>query len=329
MEITTLAKPRNRFYRDPRGKAFAVQATDLLILQLLNRYRYLPSTYIRAFLAHWGFPSKYYTDRFTLLRHEGGLIDCPDASWGAANARQRPAVYMLTKTGERELKRCGLYRPLTKTGEGFKHEFMRCLVEASFELGAIESGVRLITAPEILAHPSCPQSTRRSKTPFEIPDVSYTFVSPSGHRKSRTRKIAHDGEPLGFAFGDRTVFTPGREIDRDTEPGDSEDPFRTSWRDKFLSIRQADRDDLYRKRLGIPNNFIPFVTIGPYPMRHMMDILDDATNGRGSKIMLFTHIPDFTSFETFPPATGWALTSDWQRVGHEPFNFLRALAVPV
>jgi hypothetical protein len=49
---------------------------------------------------------------------------------------------------------------------------------------------------------------------------------------------------------------------------------------------------------------------------------------KGSRHILFTYVPEFKTFEAYPPTTGFMLEREWERAGYEPFDILEALAVP-
>lgn len=313
METTT----RSRFIAAPTGRAYRVTNKDVEVLCLLQRYRYLPSTYIFALL---GWVGHHHKHLLTKLRHEAGLIDCPNASWAAANARYRPAVYVLTQKGEALLKERGLYQPRKKTGREFNHELMVCLVQASFELGAREHALKLITAADILNHANCPVQTRHLKDPWSIP-VAFSF---NGHKLEEN--VETDGEFFGLRNADGTALLfPGFEADRRTEPLEPEDYDRSSIKKKFIKIREVASQRLYAKRYGLPAVIVPVITINEAHKHSLMRVLENITEGRGSKLFIFKSMPNFASFENFPPPDGHMVTEPWERVGNEPFNIISEL----
>ena len=321
---------RSRFVIEKRGTSHRITKTDLVILDLLQRYRYLPSTYLLTFLSQSGKTSAYYKKRLTHLRHELQVIDCPQASWHAANARYRPAVYMLTSKGVEALKQHGMFNPKPKSGEPFAHELMVNLFHASLELGVRDnSKLSFISSAEILGNSKCPEETRLEKRPFRVP-ISFFYTAPkSRHSVHIKTHIRHDGDPFGIAYteGGTTarIFFPGIEADRTTEPLSPEEYGRSSIRRKLYAIKEAAKNKTYRAHYGIPNYIVPFVTINPTHMYAMMALVNELSDGRGSKMILFKNIPDFSSFETFPPATDHFLSEPWQRVGYPPFDIVGEL----
>jgi hypothetical protein len=308
---------RSRFIATPKGAPYRVTAHDLDVLQLLQTYRYLPSNYIAALLAE---KSRWYKYQLAKLRHEAGLIECPNASWAAANARYRPAVYALTAKGMDLLKERGLYAPRRKTGREFNHELMVCLIQASFELSTREHGLEVIRAQDILDHPNCPAFTRLQKDPWSIP-VAFTF---NGHKLEE--QVETDGDFFGLARSTNTGRTallfPGFEADRRTEPLEPEDYERSSIKKKFIKIREVSKQHLYRSRYGLPNAIVPVITINEAHKRSLMRVLENITEGHGSKLFIFKSMPNFASFENFPPPTGHMVTKPWDRVGHPPYSIL-------
>lgn len=306
---------RSRFKATPSGKSYRVTKNDVLVLALLQRYRYLPSNYIAALL---GWKGEYYKDILTKLRHEAGLIDCPNSSWAAANARYRPAVYALTAKGEKLLKERGLYVPHPRTGYEFNHELMVCLIQASFELGAKQHGLEIISPQDILNHPNCPAATRYEKSPWRVP-IAYTY-----DRHAIEHHVESDGEFFGLARwsdGVRTALLfPGFEADRRTEPLEPEDYDRPSIKKKFIAYREIARQRIYQSRYGLPNAIVPFVTINETHKRAIMRVVEKLTDGKGSKLFIFKSLPNFASFENFPPPTGHMVTEPWERVGHPPYD---------
>ena len=311
---------RSRFIAKPTGKPYRVTANDLAVLQLLQRYRYLPSNYVAALI---GTASRWHKYQLMKLRHEAGLIECPNASWAAANARYRPAVYALTTKGEELLAERGLYESRRKSGREFNHELMVCLIQASFELGARERKLEVITARDILYHRNCPPHTRHEQEPWSIP-VAFTF---NGHKLEEY--VETDGDFFGLArtsgTGRAALLFPGFEADRRTEPLEPEDYERSSIKKKFIKIREVARQKLYQSRYGLPNAIVPVITINEAHKHSLMRVLENLTEGHGSKLFIFKSMSNFASFENFPPPTGHMVTEPWERVGHEPYSIIEEL----
>lgn len=317
------ASKRSRFVAQSSGRAVRITPYVLSVLELLQRFRYLPSTYIHALI---GGGETYYKDVLTRLFHER-YIGRPAASWAAANARYRPAVYELLEKGEQALKEHGRWRRRLKTGNSFPHELMVCLIQASFELGSREHGLQLIKAQDILDHPKCPLHTRHAKHPWAIP-ISFNY---NNGRETRyiEQFVETDGEFFGLArvhaAGRTTIIFPGFEADRRTEPLEPEAYERSSIKKKLLALRKIASSGVYQSRFGMPNAIVPFVTINETHMRSIMQVVERITDGKGSKLFLFRSLPSFATFEHFPPATGHMISEPWLRVGHSPYHILKEL----
>jgi hypothetical protein len=335
---------KRRVDYDPKGPPPRLTDPRLSILDLLQDFRYLPQSYIGKLLG-------YHTSIYRLggreyvryehlrkelwkLRKQGGWLRCPDIS------EDREAVYALTTRGEDELTRRGMYRGIEKSGKVFTEELASCMVRASFHIGAKEHGINIMSSEKILRNEECPETTRGAKEPFKFPvNFSYTTPKTKKHEPKTyniDRNIEHDCQPFGLwrpAEPDPIdKYIPGMEIDMDTEGYRITDYKRVSVQHHLLGILAATKSDTYKKHLGIPNALIPFVCVGAKRMEGAMKLLDDLTDGKGAKNILFAYIPDFRDGREFPPATGWAITKDWLRAGTEddgmplqPFNFLEEL----
>jgi hypothetical protein len=326
---------RNRFVVDDelektKDTPYRVTRNDVEILDLLQVYKYLPSTYLAAFL---DLHPAYLLNRLTILRHVAKLITIPTSSWHAANARYRPAVYQLTAKGRAVLAEKGRARRIFVTDEDFEHEFGTCLVAASFALGAREHPeLNFYDHEAILASKHCPTDTRLSKSPFKIPVTFIYHYEAQGkerHKELRTF-VKHDGLPFGFtnpAKPKAQMFFGGQEFDRHTESLTSTDYSATTISEKFQAMRALVSQDGYHEHYGIPNTFILWVTISEARMLSLMRTLEKATGGKGSEMHLFTHMPDFASFEALPPANGSMLTRKWKRVGYPDLDILENLGV--
>ena len=80
--------------RTSTGKRIELTERDLAIFALLERYRYLRSTFIHAFAG--GASETRFKERLGDLYHEGGYLDRPKAQWQFADARYMPVVYEAT-----------------------------------------------------------------------------------------------------------------------------------------------------------------------------------------------------------------------------------------
>jgi len=289
---------------------------DIALFKLLTRYTYLPSDYIIALLRGdkraWQHRLKHLTGSDYLAR--------PKQQRQHFHANYRPLVYALGERGFNALGERGAECERPRARGNFAHELMTNEVMASFELGARDSGVRVISWADILQSQSLPESTRRSPKPFHIPITITLDGQPIDTH------IAADGAPFGIerVVDDRRVYflCPGIEADCGTEPIDASDFARSSIYKKFVLYLAVEVQGAYRSHFGFPSFYVPMITTNETRARSMMDVLSRITGGTGSKIFLFKTFPAFTSFEKPGPPSGRMVTDDWQRVGYPPFNFL-------
>jgi hypothetical protein len=308
----------SRWTRDPvvdGGRVVVAYPTerDIEIFRLLNRYRYLPSDYIHAFL---GGNAKALARRLNLLSRKPNLyLSRPLQQRENASANHRPLIYELDERGVRVLRDLGASLPPKIYHRNFAHELMVAQIMASIELGTKgHRHARLISWSEILANPRTPLPTREAPSPASIP-VSFSF-----RNEAISLNLQADAQPFGLergSGGERAyLFFPGIEADCGTEPLDAGDADRSSIAKKISAYTAIAEQGIYHSHLGFPNFFVPIITSSTTRMHSMMRLLEKMTDGRGSKMFLFKTFPAFTSFEPPPKAGGHMLTEPWHRAGH-------------
>ncbi|NJO35193.1 MAG: hypothetical protein HC869_20895 [Rhodospirillales bacterium] len=102
--LTVTHARRSRLRRQSNGKRICLSPRDVEIFRLLDRYRYLRSSFICAF-----FPEADQTGlvkRLGDLFHEG-YLERPAQQYQYANALYLPAVYELNAQSEAVLRECG------------------------------------------------------------------------------------------------------------------------------------------------------------------------------------------------------------------------------
>lgn len=317
---------RSRMRRQPSGKRVELTPRDIEIFRLLARYRYLRSTFLRAFVG--GASETRFKERLGHLYHEGGYLNRPREQWQAVNARYQPAVYELEEKGEAILHGAG-WKDHTIPGisrqsragsnRHFAHGLMICEAHASIELGVRASrGARFITWPEILA--KAPEETRRAPTPLALPvHVSYTPA-----RSGTVQRVQFDLLPDGLFGLEYTRDDGGKtyrffalEAERMNRV-DSKNLTQTSWLKKVLAYRDVVARGTHRARLGIPNLLVLAVSPTQAHVDAMKKVVFEVTHGRGSALFLFRATPAFRGLEAASPAPGLYADS-WERAGHEPF----------
>lgn len=313
--METNRKLRSRMHAQSRGRRIELTQRDIEVFRLLDRYRFLPSNFIRAFV---GGSEGHHKARMTDLFHEGWLKK-PMPQWEAMNARYRFDTYELAGKAVAALTERGLLQPYRLgTGNAFRHELMVCLVMASFDLSARRAGVNFLSWKDVLAN--APATTRDAEAPFVIP-MSF---------EHQGRKFDKPLRPDGRFFGlrsKRTFWFPGIEVDRNYEPLHPFDLHsrHSSILGKFLQYRHFVRERMFETHLGMPNAFVPIVTINEQHMENMMALVLEVTDGHGFKWMLFKTIPDFASLERTIQPDASLLSGSWLRAGHPPLSLLLEL----
>jgi len=192
----SVRRRRSRMRRQSIGKRIELSARDLEIFELLDRYRYLRSTFLHALL---GGNRTRFIERLGDLYHEG-YIGRPAQQWQFANARYMPAIYDLDRKGERVLKEYGLLSddsPLLSKGRmgacrQFAHQLMIADILASIELGVRQiPALRFVGWREIIDR--APEATRELANPFRIP-VTFAYTPPRTRTPQRvTTTVVPDG----------------------------------------------------------------------------------------------------------------------------------------
>jgi hypothetical protein len=303
-------KGRSRFHANPRGKDIHPSRRDVAIFRLLNRYKYLPSDYIHAFVGgHLG----WLKNRLTDLRHEG-YLDCNLSQFKTANARYRPLVYELGSKGRSVLTEHGIpLRTFDFLTGPFAHDLMSCQAVSSLELGC-DPSLRFITPDEIL--------TKAPGKALAHPFKYRVEVSWKGERHE-IHNFSPDWEAFGFAktLRDGTKrynFVAGYETDAHTETLRPSELYHSSILKKILAYKKLAAEERFNEQLGVLNNLILILTVNETHKRNIMELVKEVCGD--TPIFLFKTIPNFSSFEKSPPPTPALLTEPWQRVGYPDFK---------
>ncbi len=335
--MSDLSKRRSRLYRQPTGKPVLLSKRDVEIFKLLNRYRYLRSTFLHAFLK--GERSRFIR-RLGQLYHEGGYIDRPKNQYNYANALYLPAVYELSNKGREVLRNRAGISPLaadrqagsTSEARNFAHALMVCDILASIEIGCIRSGsvpterdnemtsdglvgsrygsgysffrpaTRFITQEEIIGRAPC----KEFADPFRVP------VTVEG----KEINVVPDGL-FGLEYPNKTYRFFALEAEPGTMPVYRKSLNHTSYHRKLLAYREVLSSRLPKSHFGVPNLFILNVTTSEDRMKHMMEDLKGMTQGRGNPVFLFK-VMKGDMFKA-PPADGHILSEPWASPGHPQF----------
>ncbi len=309
------------------GKRVELTDRDIELFKLLNRYHYLRSNFLYAFLG--GASETRFKERLGHLYHDGRYINRPEQQWQFANCRYMPVIYELDERGEQILRDRGLMQnegPLLKKGRmgayrQFAHQLMICDCLASIELGVRQDlNLRFISWQEIIG--KAPEGTRKLDNPFEVPvTISYTFPRTGATHRVDTR-IVPDGI-FGLEYitdGKRAYRFFALEADRNTIPVTRSNLHQTSYLKKLLGYRQIVVEKIHGSHLGLPNLVMLTVTTSEVHMRHVMALAGELAHEGKSKLFLFKTMSSLGDFEKAPAPTPHILTAPWQRVGYDAFE---------
>lgn len=84
-------------------------------------------------------------------------------------------------------------------------------------------------------------------------------------------------------------------------------------------------DGFYKQHFGTAKFYIVIFSTTHQRTELWKATLSDITKGKGHERFLFAVLPDWDVTQQYPPATGWALECDYERVGKSNFNILDAI----
>jgi Replication-relaxation len=307
---------RSRMRRAPSGCRIELQPRDLQIFRLLQRYRYLRSTYLHAFV---GGDKTKLIERLGKLYHEGGYLDRPAQQWEALDARHRPAVYESTAKADAILRAEGL---LSQDGPArfgperngvqrqFHHTLMICDILASIELTArAMPGLRYVPCDEIRA--KAPEAIRAASAPLHFPvAIAHRFASGRCERTNLT--LTPDGL-FGLEYGEarsKSYRFFALEADRSTMPVARETLRQSSYLRKILGYREILTRRLYKSQLGVPNLLVLTVAASDVHAGNLLRLTEDLCDSGLSRAFLFKPLP--RSSEPVPDL----LAGPWRRPGN-------------
>lgn len=308
------------------GKRIELTQRDLELFKLLDRYRYLRSDFLYAFLG--GKSETRFKERLGALYHEGRYVNRPEQQWEYANSRHMPAVYELDDKGQQALRDHELEHnesPLlvserTRAYRQFAHQLMICECVALIELEVRENrGPRFVSWQEILA--KAPEKTRALTNPFELP-ASISYPAPRTARAIHADiKLAPDAF-FGLEYSQNDTKTYrffALEVDRATMPIRRSNLSQTSFLRKILAYRHIVAENVHKTHLGIPNLFVLTVTTNGTHLVRLMKLVADLSVEKQSKLFLFKAMANGSPLESAAPL----LSKPWLRAGYDPLNICR------
>lgn len=313
-----MKKRNSRWDDEPKlknGKPFVIYpcASDLAILRLFNRYRYLPLDFI---VAHTGLSYSYLVHRLDdLARKPNKFLNRPEKQRAQPNANYRFLIYELAERGETILKHKGLYSTEPRLGDEhlFAHSLMVSETIASLEIG-INNRSAMIWWPEIAG---------RLAEPHRSIPVHIEHHFPHAGKKVADFDYYNDSNgPIGIQYPDGTARFLSLEAEH-TNQVDCNNLTKTSFLKKFLAIRYIMDNRLYDKHWGLPNLITLVVTSSQARIDTMKELIMRETGGAGCTYIAFAIIPvledPFTAAKPMPQL----YTEGWQRAGH-PDLFLNS-----
>jgi len=310
-------------HRTRTGKRIELTSRDIEIFKLLERYRYLRSTFIHAFVG--GASETRFKERLGHLYHEDTYLNRPQQQWQFAHSRYMPAVYENADAARDVLRGYGLLDAGSGLSPGsaganrqFAHTLMICEILASIELGVrADPNLRFISWTEIFA--KAPESTRNSPYPFRIP-VPLAQVQAEQRTFQGNAFIVPDGLfGLEYAVGGKKSYRFfALEADRATMPVVRSRSDQTSFLKKILAYLEIAGRQLYKSHLGLPNLLMLTVTTVERHKDQMMSALRQISGG--SAAFLFKATSGLGTFNKAPVPTPTILTDPWERVGYTPLR---------
>jgi hypothetical protein len=319
-------KRRSRMKRQATGRRLVLTPRDLAIFELLERYRYLRSTFIRAFVG--GASETRFKERLGDLYHEGGYLNRPERQWETARSRYMPVVYENSERAREVLamhgrlaERCP-HMPYGATGAGrqFVHSLTICEVLAAIELATVaDPDLRFIAWPEILA--KAPEVARSSTYPLRLPVPSSPAVS--GKRAVWNARFVIPDGLFGleyFVKGQKSYRFFALEVDRGTMPVRRSNCAQSSHLGKLLAYRDIVEGSGHKYWFGIPNLLVLTVATSEPRKANMMSALSDDVGG--SAIFLFTATGNLTLSDENRARSGLVCGGHWERRGYPPLDIL-------
>lgn len=327
MEVT---KRRSRMRRISSGKRIELTERDIALFGLLNRYHFLRSNFLYAFLG--GSSETRFKERLGHLFHDGRYINRPEQQWQFANCRYMPVIYELDAQGEQVLRQRGLLQsdsPLLKKGRmgayrQFAHALMICDFMASMELGVRQDpSLRFISWHDIIA--KAPERIRKLDNPFAIPvSITHTFPRTGGTQRADIKLVPDGLFGLEYTQDEsKTYRFFALEADRNTLPVTRSNLQQSSYLRKILAYRQISIQSIHKLHFGIPNLFILTVTTNESHMANIMSLVKELAHEGKSRLFLFKSISSLGDFTKAPEPAAHLLTDAWHRVGYEAFRIDR------
>jgi hypothetical protein len=288
----------------------------LAVLDFMQDYDVIPSTYIKSHLPHW-----HGTRIILAALLRGHYITIPYSLRGHPNARKRVRALALDARGIQALKDAGLWRNRVRMNDHDAHAYLRSVIQYSFDRAPLEiPGLTLHKEAAIIAHPNTPAATKTD------PNPSWFSVDAKSNTGTKQQTIRPDAPIFGYEYQGTHMYFQGFEADRATERLTAKPDFRRKTiKAMFSAYADYAKRQLCMTKYGIPRVTFLLVTVGDQRVANMIATLKDTVpDERIQKWFAFKSIPDFLHDGALPPPTAHMVTEPWHRVDG-PFSILETL----
>jgi Replication-relaxation len=298
MKTDTLGR-RTRDKRQPTSTStHHVTDRDLEWLSFLHRHGgRLPTSYLHESSKHTHKCRYRAQIRLRDLFNEMKLIDRPFQQFETLDPRYNELVHEVSPKGLAVLKDENLYSDYAPTMRGsFKHQVMLSCVSASFELNARQYGFVYTPQHVLLERLGKDHKIELAKDVFTPDEV---FM------------LSKDGKNL-------LIFL---EIDRGTEPTESDNKRRKSWTRSVAQYREFIGHKQYKSRFGVDcGALLMVVTVSAAKQAGILDAVAKEFDGPCNYIL--THyLPEFGR-QFHPPKLLDMLAVGWKRYQHPDFKLV-------
>lgn len=263
-------------------------------LEFFSRYELGVSSFIRAF-----YGSESAGERIITELKKNGLIKLADYLHPKKFNRER--VYVPTA-------KAATFKTMAKGySDKFPEKVIKEMLRFSFNAAVKEhAGLIRREIDDVLALSVCPQDTREMKHPEHI------FLGKE--------HVRPDIPISGYKYDKRTFYFVV-EIDRATEPGESDDPNRhKTIRSMVRQYRDIIKNEIFRTQYGVSNFQIIFATISPHRIKTFFKYVESECDEEIRHLFLATTVVDFMSCDPLPAPTGHMFTRNYERWDGSQFN---------
>jgi len=294
---------RRRNVRQPRGHSLELTPLKVSILQKLNHYYDLPTSFICAL--HPEGSDQYIGQLLRKMYEENNPFKQPllarDDMYGDHFSKQE--VHMLGPGGKLASKALGLEAHTLGTGALKYHEKMLIACSASIEIGCLQNGRTFHHTTALINREDTPAAVKVAAKPRR--------VKLDDKRALVVDDLFAIGYPEGFLYFAVEVDTGTEQLEKRRKYSSIEQ--KMEYAKAFYARR------LYKSHYGLPSLFTLFITVGESRMKRMMELAAKAGVGNST---LFTFIPDYAKkYVPYKPAPQ-LLTQTWYRGNGQPFSLL-------